>query len=143
MNHLKQLFYSYFGLFVDYELGFVFCEGHPYPPDQSKGEVIKSLVENFFFDLKKQTSRARWTVCSCGWLLTVEFALLHKISLTVIKKISKLGISLSFNEPKSRKFVRRAPCAKRRAKLSKQTAPRKSEKKFSRAKNFTDVERRF
>ena len=34
-------------------------------------------------------------------------------------------------------------CAERRAKLSKQTAPRKSEKKFSRAKNFTDVGRRF
>ena len=34
----------------------------------------------------------------------------------------------SCNEPKSRKLVRRAPSAKRRAKLSKQTAPRKSEK---------------
>ena len=67
----------------------------------------------------------------------------------------------NWNEPKSRKFVRRAPSAGCRAKLSKQAAPRQSEKKFSRtnrnyirwvsishrfpqrAKNFTDVGRRY
>ena len=38
------------------------------------------------------------------------------------------SIYTSGNEPKSRKLERRAPGAKRQAKLSKQTAPNKSEK---------------
>ena len=53
----------------------------------------------------------------------------------------------SWNEPKSSLFERRAPSAGRRApsaerreKLSKQTAPRKSEKKFSRTNSITDPE---
>ena len=53
----------------------------------------------------------------------------------------------SCNEPKSSLFERRAPSAGRRApsaerreKLSKQTAPRKSEKKFSRTNSITDPE---
>ena len=63
----------------------------------------------------------------------LTFSRIKKIFLTT-KNLYQLNCP-SWNEPKSKKFVRPAPSAEQ--KLSKQTATRKSEKKFSRAKNFT------
>ena len=64
----------------------------------------------------------------------------EKNKLSNCRKIEekKNGFDLVAMNPKAENScaVRRVPSAKRRAKLSKQTAPRKSEKKFSKAEKF-------
>ena len=58
--------------------------------------------------------------------------MIHKTDTYTLSSVNPSG-----NKPKSRKPERRAPGAERQTKLSKQTAPSKSEKTILGSKNFS------